>query len=113
MPYGDGKGPAGMGPMTGRGAGFCAGYAVPGYANPRFGRSFGSRGGGGRGWRHCFYATGLPGWVRGRWSGVAAPPSLTPEDQLEVLKREAEFHDRALAEIRRRIEELEKERAKQ
>ena len=34
MPRGDGTGPMGMGPMTGRGAGFCAGFAVPGYANP-------------------------------------------------------------------------------
>ncbi len=34
MPRGDGTGPAGMGPMTGRAAGFCAGYPVPGYMNP-------------------------------------------------------------------------------
>jgi hypothetical protein len=34
MPFGDGTGPAGMGPMTGRAAGFCAGFPVPGYMNP-------------------------------------------------------------------------------
>jgi len=34
MPFGDGTGPAGLGPMTGRAAGFCAGYPVPGYMNP-------------------------------------------------------------------------------
>ncbi len=34
MPLGDGTGPAGMGPMTGRAAGYCAGYPVPGYMNP-------------------------------------------------------------------------------
>ena len=34
MPRGDGTGPTGMGPMTGRAAGFCAGYSVPGYMNP-------------------------------------------------------------------------------
>ena len=33
MPAGDGTGPLGFGPMTGRGAGYCAGYPVPGYAN--------------------------------------------------------------------------------
>jgi len=33
MPFGDGTGPAGMGPMTGRAAGFCAGYLVPGSMN--------------------------------------------------------------------------------
>jgi hypothetical protein len=38
MPFGDGTGPAGMGPMTGRAAGFCAGYPVPGYMNPVRGR---------------------------------------------------------------------------
>jgi hypothetical protein len=31
MPRGDGTGPGGMGPMTGRAAGYCAGYNVPGY----------------------------------------------------------------------------------
>jgi hypothetical protein len=34
MPGGDRTGPAGLGPMTGRGAGYCAGFDVPGYANP-------------------------------------------------------------------------------
>lgn len=38
MPGGDGTGPMGMGPMTGRGAGYCAGNDVPGYANPLPGR---------------------------------------------------------------------------
>ena len=38
MPRGDGTGPGGMGPMTGRAAGFCAGYSVPGYMNPVAGR---------------------------------------------------------------------------
>jgi len=34
MPFGDGTGPMGMGPMTGRGFGYCAGYPAPGFANP-------------------------------------------------------------------------------
>jgi len=38
MPRGDGTGPMGLGPMTGRGAGFCAGYPVPGFMNPMAGR---------------------------------------------------------------------------
>lgn len=33
MPRGDGTGPMGMGAMTGRGAGFCAGFKMPGYIN--------------------------------------------------------------------------------
>jgi len=38
MPFGDGTGPRGMGPMTGRGAGYCAGFGRPGFANPILGR---------------------------------------------------------------------------
>lgn len=45
MPFGDGTGPRGLGPMTGRGAGYCAGFVAPGFANPiprggRFGMGF-------------------------------------------------------------------------
>jgi len=42
MPGGDGTGPAGMGSMTGRAAGYCAGYPVPGFMNPNIG--WGARG---------------------------------------------------------------------
>lgn len=35
MPRGDGTGPAGNGPMTGRAAGYCAGNNQPGYMNIR------------------------------------------------------------------------------
>ena len=38
MPRGDGTGPRGMGPMTGRGAGYCAGFSAPGFMNPVGGR---------------------------------------------------------------------------
>jgi hypothetical protein len=44
MPAGDGTGPLGFGPMTGRAAGYCAGYPVPGYMNPIAGRGFWNRG---------------------------------------------------------------------
>ena len=69
MPFGDGSGPTGAGPMTGRGAGYCAGYPTPGYANPinRFGRGRGRGGGsrgGGRGLGNQFYANGILGLAR-------------------------------------------------
>lgn len=38
MPAGNGMGPRGLGPMTGRAAGYCAGYPVPMYMNPVPGR---------------------------------------------------------------------------
>ncbi len=44
MPFGDGTGPMGLGPMTGRAAGYCAGYSVPGYMNPIPGRAVGQWG---------------------------------------------------------------------
>lgn len=118
MPGGDGTGPAGMGPMTGRAAGFCAGYAVPGYANPMFGRGIGFGRGGGRGRRNWFYATGLTGWQRANygvpfWGGVDAPTpfahpnNLTNEQEMESLKNQAKYLEDTLAEITKRIQELE------
>jgi len=40
MPFGDGTGPRGMGPMTGRGAGYCAGFGRPGFTNSIPGRGW-------------------------------------------------------------------------
>ncbi|HDI03093.1 MAG TPA: hypothetical protein ENF67_00955 [Candidatus Pacearchaeota archaeon] len=34
MPFGDGTGPLGLGPGTGRGLGYCRGFGVPGFINP-------------------------------------------------------------------------------
>ncbi|MEJ2241226.1 MAG: DUF5320 domain-containing protein [Candidatus Bathyarchaeota archaeon] len=52
MPRGDKTGPSGAGPMTGRAAGYCAGYSVPGYTNRPYGYGRGMRRGRGfgRGW---------------------------------------------------------------
>jgi hypothetical protein len=119
-----------MGPMTGRAAGFCAGYDVPGYANPvasrglgwGFGRGFRGRGwwGGGRGWRHWYYATGLPGWARfgygPAWGvppyaayGAPYAPTMTREQEIEMLQDQAKYFQDALDNITKRIEELEQE----
>lgn len=119
MPRGDGTGPMGMGPMTGRAVGFCAGYNVPGYMNPIPGRGFGmgfgmgfgrGRGfgmGGGRGWRNRFYATGLTGWQRAAaWGNPVAAP-LDTAQELEALKSQAEYFEETLKDVRKQIEELE------
>jgi len=57
MPGGDGTGPAGFGPRTGRGTGYCSGFGASGYINAGFGRPFGAgRGSGrGRGRGFCFW----------------------------------------------------------
>jgi len=120
MPGGDGTGPAGMGPMTGRAAGYCAGYPVAGFMNPIPGRASWALGRGGWGRRNWFYATGLTGWQRAAYGypafggvpyGVpyAAPyvPTMTGEQELEMLKGQAEYFEDALDGIRKRIEELE------
>jgi len=120
MPRGDGTGPRGMGRMTGRGAGFCAGYDVPGVAQQMPGRGFGmgfggGRGfaGGGRGWRNCFYATGLPGWMRFGgygFGGFAAPnPAMgpDPEMQKQALKAQADALETELEIIKQRLSGLE------
>ena len=120
MPLGDRTGPLGLGPMTGRGAGYCAGYPVPGYLNPIPGRGWFGWGRGwfgrGRGWRHWYWATGLPGWARA-WIGYPAfgawpypyPASITPKEELAFRQDQAEVLRRNLEEVNRRIETLEKE----
>ena len=40
MPGGDGTGPMGWGPCSGRAAGYCSGYHRPGYANSFPGRFY-------------------------------------------------------------------------
>ncbi|MDD5678825.1 MAG: DUF5320 domain-containing protein [Kiritimatiellae bacterium] len=125
MPAGDGTGPMGMGPMTGRAAGFCAGYGMPGYMNPISGRGFGmgvgrGRGfwGGGRGWRNRFYATGVPGSA-GTGLPYGAPYAMpcasapTKEQELDMLKGQAGQIETALGNIRKRLHELETEKVAQ
>lgn len=119
MPRGDRTGPAGMGPMTGRGMGYCAGFGMPGYMNPAPGRGFGMGfgrgrgfGGGGRGWRHWYYATGLPGWTRfGAFSSPYGYPSpyndYSPETEKQMLKNQAEALQAEMDDIKKRLEELE------
>jgi Family of unknown function (DUF5320) len=122
MPRGDRTGPMGVGPMTGRAAGFCAGYSMPGNMNPVAGRGFGGRGsgGGGRGWRNWFHATGLPGWARvgmglPAWGAgpypYAAPvaPVTPPEAEVDALKAQAGYLEQMLQSLQQRIQKLESE----
>ena len=109
MPGGDGTGPMGAGPMTGRAAGFCSGFQAPGYINPVDGRG-GSRGrGGGFGRRNQFYATGLPGWARGRYGYPVPAASPTAEQELAGLKQQAKYVQNTLTDINSRIQQLEDE----
>lgn len=110
MSGGDRTGPAGRGPMTGRGAGVCAGYAMPGTMNPGRGRGFGGSGcgRGGRGWRHRFYAAGVPGWAgSGLGIGAADQATVPVESEIDALKQKAEFLQNSLTQINQRIQDIE------
>jgi hypothetical protein len=119
MPRGDRTGPTGLGPMTGRRAGFCAGFGMPGYTNPVPGRGFGmgfgrgrgawSRGfgGGGRGWRNMFYASSQPGWMR--FGAVTPVGDSDPELEKKTLQNQADYLQNELDSIRKRLEEIDKE----
>ena len=130
MPGGDRTGPAGLGPMTGRAAGFCAGYPVPGYANPVGGRGMGmgwGRGGGwgrgrGFGWGRAGYGFAAYGsavnpYAYGgavnpyAYGGVPFAPTIAPQQELDGLKGQAEYLEDALDGIKKRIEELESQKS--
>ncbi|MBN1296653.1 DUF5320 domain-containing protein [bacterium] len=113
MPGGDRMGPAGMGPMTGRAAGFCAGYSVPGYANPvggRGGMAWG-RGGGmgwgrgrGRGWGWGFRSVpAIPAPIAG-----TIPVPAPDEYRLDSLIQQAGYFKQALETIQKQIDDLQK-----
>ncbi len=109
MPAGDGTGPAGMGPMTGRAAGYCAGYSAPGYMNPVPRGRMGYGRGPGRGYGY--------GFGRGfRWP-VAYPANYRPypdsnyaygsaESEAEYLENAANSLKAELDEIQKRLEDL-------
>lgn len=135
MPWGDGTGPLGLGPMTGRGMGYCTGYPVPGFMNPGFGR--------GRGFRFWARTTGLPGWYRAnigmpafgsswrasriwptRWVPAGVPPTyyypqpIHPtkeqeiqflENEIKAIENEKKLLDQNLEAIKKRLKELKKQ----
>ena len=95
--------------MTGRRAGFCAGFGVPGFVNRGFGAGFFGRGrggrGGGRGWRNMFYATGLPGWMRSGLGGVAPAEVPASEAERQFLQDQVEMLQAQLDEVKKRLAE--------
>lgn len=116
MPGFDGTGPMGMGPMTGGGWGRCNPYGQYGrrFAWRDFGPRFGW--GRGRGYRHRYWATGLPGPMRygpmGFWGFPWGDPFAAPytkEQEKEILKDQTEALKQELDAIDSRLRELESE----
>jgi hypothetical protein len=87
--------------MTGRAAGYCAGYDAPGFANPRFGMGRGLGRGRGFGWRRM-------------WRLAPAAPATpvyrepTREQELQMLEEEQKVLKEEMAEIEKRVKELKK-----
>jgi hypothetical protein len=106
MPRGDGTGPLGQGPMTGRGMGFCAGYRQGGYMRPRWGLFGAGRGGipwgGGMG----------RAWGGGRGRCRAPYPiynyPYSYEYDISNLEEEKHFVNKEIGDLESRIEELKK-----
>jgi len=121
MPLGDRTGPAGLGPMTGRGAGYCVGYSVPGYMNPVPGRGFFGRGrgrgwfgrGGGRGWGRGYYAGGFPAWEYYGAPAYPNPQEVSPEEEVNFLKEDAKVLKQQLKELQGYIDSLEKAKSQE
>jgi len=125
MPRGDGTGPGGLGPMTGRAAGYCAGYSVPGYMNPsggRLGLGFGYGRGLGRGLGRGMgrgYGRGfVPGYVNPMpynppvYGGGFYQPPIDPKQEIGMLNEDANALKEQLDSINKRITELEKSEKK-
>ena len=88
MPQGNGTGPAGQGPITGRGMGYCAGYNVPGFVNSGFRRGMGQ----GRGFAR-----------RARAAQQFQPTVITEEQEKQFLKQELTVLKEEMKEIEKRL----------
>lgn len=127
MPLGDRTGPMGQGPVTGRALGYCMGFDSPGYAKRAAfgaGRGFYSGGGFGRGFGR---GRGMrPGVFSGRGIGRGPHANIpyygafpyfhymenwTKEDEIKMLKAEAQALRRSQNEIEKRLKELEDEKS--
>jgi len=113
MPRGDRTGPDGMGPMTGRAAGYCAGYNAPGYMNPVGGRGFYGRGlglgrGRGRGFGRGYYPNPYIGNVP--YYPYPNPTPYTSDNEKQVLENELKMMKDEMKAIEKRLEELKTEK---
>ncbi|MFP4016421.1 MAG: DUF5320 domain-containing protein [Halanaerobiales bacterium] len=109
MPGGDRTGPAGYGPLTGRRAGYCAGYQVPGYMNgPVYGRGAGYGRGFGRGPGRGFgrLYDRAPGYNHPYTAPAYYEAEISKDDELEYMKETARALERELDHIRKQISKL-------
>ena len=101
MPRGDRTGPEGLGPMTGRAAGYCAGFRHAGYASDGpggychdYGRGYG------RSYGHGYH------WGYGARYWPAAGVPLPEESEKLFLEGEITYLEKRLQEVRKRLDDL-------
>ncbi len=98
MPGRDRTGPMGAGPRTGWGMGYCGADEQPRFTGSAAGLRGWSNygyGGRGRGWRHRFFATGIPGWA-----------VQNTEQETADLKAQADWLKAQVEAIQKRIDEI-------
>ncbi|MBU0614456.1 MAG: DUF5320 domain-containing protein [Nanoarchaeota archaeon] len=114
MPRGDGTGPNGMGSMTGRGMGYCAGYNAPGFASGGFGRGRGM--GFGRGFRRmAFMRQPLDRVVPVAQAPAYAQPTkeqetMYLENEAKAIEAEQSALKQELETVKKRLDELKKQK---
>lgn len=125
MPRGNGTGRSGMGPMTGRGMGYCAGYDRPGYMNnggigAGFGRGLGGGFGlgGGRGFgRGLGFGLGRAFGYRGAYGpydtygayGAPSPAAVGAAGsdlRKQAMQRQADSLEQELQALRSQLRDL-------
>jgi Family of unknown function (DUF5320) len=110
MPGLDRTGPVGAGPMTGGGFGRCnsrnRAYGWGSFGAGRGGRGPGWGRGYGRGFGRRGASFGGQGWYGPAYGPYAGPYSASREDEISVLKEEAEMMKSELEAIHKRIGEL-------
>ncbi|MBN1367381.1 MAG: DUF5320 domain-containing protein [Dehalococcoidales bacterium] len=87
MPGFDGTGPRGIGPMTGGGRGYCSSSGIRTVWRP-------------------YSARRWPGYGYGYGYGYPASPVATREQEIDILRNEAQTLKRTLEEIDARIKAL-------
>ena len=107
MPRGDGTGPNGIGPRTGRGMGYCAGYNTPGFMNSGFGRGMGR----GLGFRRVVAQPMQMQPIQPVYPQQQYQP--TKEQEIQMLEQESKAIEQEqkelnteMTEIKKRVQEL-------
>ena len=106
MPGGDGTGPIGRGPMTGRALGTCAGYPNPGYYNPGYGQGYGR--GRSRGIGRGLWGRGRRFWYRENIDMPFNQPRI--EDEKTYLENMVKDLEEELKSVKDRLQNLIKEK---